>query len=106
LNATLRGAPNDVPFPLDARTLKAGAHFTFDTMYGPLDILDGPAGSPRYSELKTAAGEPLEVDGARIPVASLDHLIAMKEASGRPKDLNAAMEYRVLADEIRKRERA
>jgi hypothetical protein len=103
LKATLRGAPKDVPFLLDAQTLKAGG-LTFDTKYGALDILDRPAGSPRYDELKRAAGEPLEVHGTRIPVASLDHLISMKEATGRPRDRYAAMEYRVLSDEIRKRD--
>jgi hypothetical protein len=102
LSATLRGALQDIPFLLDAKTLKAGGHFTFDTTYGPLDILDRPDGSPRYAELKKAAAEPLDVYGTHIHVASLDHLISMKEAAGRPKDLNAAMEYRVLADELRK----
>jgi hypothetical protein len=33
--------------------------------------------------------------------ASLDHLIAMKEASGRTKDKLMATEYRVLSDELR-----
>ena len=37
-----------------------------------------------------------------IRVASLDHLIAMKEASGRPKDLLMASEYRVISDELRR----
>ena len=32
-------------------------------------------------------------------VASLDHLIRMKEAAGRPKDKLMATEYRVLAEE-------
>ena len=30
------------------------------------------------------------------------HLIAMKEAAGRPKDLLAASEYRVISDEQRR----
>jgi hypothetical protein len=38
LDATLRGAPSDLPFVLDARTLENGANFTFDTRFGPLDI--------------------------------------------------------------------
>ena len=37
--------------------------------------------------------------------ASLDHLIGMKEAAGRTKDKLMASEYRLLADEIRKREK-
>jgi hypothetical protein len=48
-----------------------------------------------------AAGEPIEIDGEPVFVASLDHLIAMKEASGRTKDRLMATEYRVLSDEVR-----
>ena len=33
--------------------------------------------------------------------ASLDHLIAMKEAAGPTKDKLMATEYRVLSDELR-----
>jgi hypothetical protein len=36
-----------------------------------------------------------------VRIASLDHLIAMKEASRRPKDKLMATEYRVLSDELR-----
>jgi hypothetical protein len=101
LGATLRGAPPDLPFQLDARTLKAGAHFTFETPYGSLDILTDPDGAPPYEKLKAAAGAPADVEGELIFVASLDHLIAMKEASGRTKDKLMATEYRVLSDELR-----
>lgn len=101
LGATLRGAPRDLPFQLDARTSKAGAHFTFETRYGSLDILTDPDGAPPYEKLKAAAGAPAEVEGELIFVASLDHLIAMKEASGRTKDKLMATEYRVLSDELR-----
>jgi hypothetical protein len=101
LGATLGGAPSDLPFQLDAKTLEAGQHFTFPTPFGSLDILTDPDGAPKYAELKRAAGEPLEVEGLALTVASLDHLIAMKEASGRTKDKLMATEYRVLSDELR-----
>lgn len=100
LDARLRGAPEDIPFLLDAETLKQGAHFTFETASGPLDILDRPDGSPLYAELKRRAGEPLDVDGLPVLVASLDDLIAMKEATGRPRDRVVASELRELSDEI------
>ena len=103
LDARLRGAPEDVPFLLDAETLRQGAHFTFETASGPLDILDRPDGSPPYAELKRRADEPLDVDGLPVLVASLDDLIAMKEATGRPRDAVVASELRELADEIRER---
>jgi hypothetical protein len=100
LEATLRGAPPDVPFQLDAKTLEAGAHFTFSTPFGALDILDRPDGAPPYEQLKSAATL-ADIEGERVRVASLDHLIAMKETAGRPKDKLMATEYRTLSDELR-----
>src|SRR5205823_3317680 len=101
LRATLRGAPKDVPFQLDAKTLKNGAHFTFETEFGSLDILSDPDGAPPYIRLREDAGEPVEFEGEWIRVATLDHLIAMKEASGRNKDRWGATGSRVPPDELR-----
>jgi hypothetical protein len=103
LEATLREAAKDLPFLLDARTRRAGQNFTFDTKHGKLDILGDPAGAPSYEKLRADAPQE-EVDGLVVAVSSIDHLIAMKEAAGRNKDKLMATEYRVLADEIRRRE--
>jgi hypothetical protein len=97
LGATLRGAPSGLPFQLDAETLRAGLNFTFDTRFGSFDILGEPAGAPRYEELRTS-GSSEALWGVTIRVASIDHLIAMKEAAGRPRDLTMAAEYRTIAD--------
>src|ERR1700735_3383787 len=36
---TLRGAPDDLPFRWDARTLKMGSNFTLSTDLGDIDLL-------------------------------------------------------------------
>lgn len=98
VGARLRGAPHDVPFILDAETLEKGGNFTFDTELGSLDILAYPEGSPPYERLREEA-RVISLGGHDVRVASLDHLIRMKEAAGRTKDKLMATEYRVLADE-------
>jgi hypothetical protein len=103
LDATLRGAPDDLPFQLDAKTLSAGANFTFSTKHGSLDILGDPAGAPGFETLR-AASEAHDVGGVTIAVTSIDHLIAMKQAAGRPRDTLMVSEYKLLADRIRLRE--
>ena len=99
VDARLWGAPADVPFILDANSLAAGANFTFVTTLGSIDILAHPDGSPPYEQLKARA-RAIRIEGLPVLVASLDDLIRMKEAAGRPKDLLMASEYRVLADEL------
>jgi hypothetical protein len=99
LDARLRGAPPDVPFILDAETLESGMHFTFTTPFGSIDILADPDGAPPYARLRDRSTS-ASVRGEQVRVASLDDLIAMKEASGRTKDRLMATEYRVIADEV------
>jgi hypothetical protein len=101
LGARLRGAPSDVPFQLDAESLEKGGNFTFETTFGPFDILAFPEGAGSYDRLREDA-KTIDVEGRQIRVASLDHLIGMKEAAGRWKDKLMALEYRVLADEQRR----
>jgi len=98
VGATLRGAPKDVPFILDAETLEKGGNFTFDTKLGALDVLAYADGSPSYERLRDEA-RIISLGGHDVRVASLDHLIRMKEAAGRTKDKLMATEYRILSDE-------
>ena len=100
LGVALRGAPTGLPFVPDSSTLRSGSNFTFSTRWGALDILGDAAGAPPYTQLREAAVR-VEIDGEPVLIASLDHLIAMKESAGRPKDKLMATEYRVLSDELR-----
>jgi hypothetical protein len=100
LGATLRGAPEDIPFQLDADSLETGLNFTFATRGGNLDAFAEPTGAPAYEELKRRASVE-RIEGLEIRVASIDHLIAMKEAGGRPKDILLASQLRTLSDALR-----
>jgi hypothetical protein len=99
LSATLRGAPPGVPFQLDAKALKKGDHFTFSTSVGALDILGTPAGTRGFGDLNQDATD-VELDGLTIRVASIDDLIRMKRAAGRPKDLIGLEWLRGLRDQL------
>lgn len=101
LNARLRGAPEDAPFILDARTLAAGGNFTFSTTAGALDCLAFPSGSKGYDEL-IANAVSMDLDGLNVKVVALNDLIRIKRAAGRPKDLIEVEILGALRDEIEK----
>ena len=86
LDARLRGVDLEVPFQLDAVSLRNGMNFTFKTKHGDFDCLGDPGGGFDYELLKRNA-ERMDVGGWKVMVASLDDLIAMKRAAGRNKDL-------------------
>ena len=104
LGAKLRGAPEDVPFRLDAETLEAGDHFTFTTKVGPIDCLGTPAGSDGFRDLDVDATDE-DLDGLTVRVASIDDLIRMKRAAGRPQDRVAVEWLSAVRDEIEGGER-
>jgi hypothetical protein len=99
LHARLRGAPADVPFLLDPRTLEAGDSFTFDTDAGKLDCLGTPSGTKGFGELNANAVE-MHTDLMTVRVASIDDLIRMKRAAGRPKDRVEIEILGALRDEL------
>lgn len=100
LDVTLRGAPPDLPFQLDAQTLANGSNFTFDSPYGSFDILGDAAGMGSYEELRNGAVT-ATIEEIEVRVASLNHLIAMKRAANRPKDQLMVEEYISLDDQQR-----
>jgi hypothetical protein len=94
LEARLRGAPVDLPFIIDARTLRNGDTFTFETVAGAFDIARTPAGTSGFAELAATAQNVALEEDLTVAVASLDDLMRMKRAAGRPKD---RIELEVLA---------
>lgn len=99
LNARLRGVDRDVPFRVNARSLKTGDTFTFTTDAGPFDILGTPAGTRGYQDLARTAS-PMELDGRPTLVASIDDLIRMKLTAGRDKDLIEVQVLGALREEL------
>jgi hypothetical protein len=99
IHALLRGAPPDLPFRLDALTLARGDAFTFTTDLGWLDILATPSGTAGYDEL-AANADRIEAFDETFLVASIDDLIRMKRAAGRPRDRAEVEILGALRDEI------
>lgn len=93
----LRGAPAELPFVFDERTLAQGMNFTFQTDFGDIDVLGELSGIEQFSALARDAVL-VELYGLPIRVASLDALISSKRAAGRAKDLNALPELEALKE--------
>jgi hypothetical protein len=86
LHAKLRGVTEDVPFVPDGGTLARTRLLTLDTDEGGLDLLADPPGAPPYATMRRRADR-VELGDIVVAIASLDDLLAMKRAAGRPQDL-------------------
>lgn len=86
LHPRLRGAPADLPFFFDARTLQSGLNFTLVTDAGELDLLGEVTGLGGYSQA-VAVSSVLPLFGRDVRVLDLDGLEKSKRAAGRAKDL-------------------
>ncbi len=104
VNATLRGAPKDLPFLLDEETLRKGLNFTFDTDIGKIDILGEVQGVGGYAQCRQHSSE-VELFDHPYRVLSLEKLIAAKRAAGRSKDLSALPELEAILENRRATER-
>lgn len=72
--------------PTDEVDLARGSVIRITTRAGTLDVLRDPPGADHFDRLVARALR-VTVLGVEIPIVALDDLIAMKRATGRPKDL-------------------
>jgi hypothetical protein len=81
----------EFPFdPTRPEDLGGGANFRLETRLGDLDVMQWVAGidtEPAYEALATDALSG-ELDGIPLRVCSREHLISMKRAAARPRDLD------------------
>ena len=95
-HARLRDVPAGLPFnKADARTLKSGLNFTFETDYGKLDLLGEVAGVGLFEQALVGA-ERVVFNGEEVSILSLPCLINAKKATGRPKDIALLAELNVI----------
>jgi hypothetical protein len=94
----LRGAPPGLPFRFDADTIRGGLNFTLTTDKGDIDLLGEVAGAGTYVDLLPLSHE-VTLFGRQCRCATIDALIRMKRAAGRPKDFEAIAELELLRDE-------
>jgi predicted nucleotidyltransferase len=97
----LRGAPPGLPFSWDELTIRVGLNFTLTTDLGDLDLLGEVSGGGTYEQLLPFS-EDLEPFGVKCRVVTLERLIQLKRAAGRPKDLEVIAELQALLEERRK----
>jgi len=82
-----RGAPPNLPFRWEERTLQSGLNFTLRTSLGPLDLLGEITGC-NYEDLQRYCVR-LQVFGVECLFLGLERLIQVKRATGRPRDFEA-----------------
>jgi len=97
VNAKLRNVPPDLPFILDAETLRRGLNFTFTTDAGSLDLLGEVRGVGFYEQAISGAIT-YELFGYSFPVLEIQKLILAKRAAGRAKDMVSLPELEAIRE--------
>ena len=98
----LRGAPPGLPFRWDAATIKRGLNFTLTTDIGNVNLLGEITGGGGYDSLISATVS-IRVFGVECRCLTLDKLIEVKRAAGRPKDFEAIAELEAIREERNER---
>jgi len=98
LRPYLRGAPPGLPFAWEAATISRGLNFTLTTTAGDIDLLGEITFGGTYEQLLPHT-ECVRVFGIECRCLSLERLIAVKRAAGRPKDFDAIAELEAIAEE-------
>lgn len=98
LRPYLRGAPPGLPFAWEAATISRGLNFTLTTAAGDIDLLGEIIYGGTYEQLLPHT-ESVSVFGIECRCLSLECLIAVKRAAGRPKDFEAIAELEAIAEE-------
>lgn len=88
LDARVRvaGIEDGLPFDVSAESLQGVSILNLTTRFGDLDLTFTPSGfGAGFSSLREGAID-MTIQGLSVRVASLDDVIASKEAAGRDKD--------------------
>ena len=94
----LRGAPPALPFSWDKRTIWSGLNFTLITSLGAIDLLGEITGGGSYDDLLPTTVQ-LQLFGVPCLCLSLERLIQVKRAAGRPKDFESIAELEAILEE-------
>ncbi|MGA3362218.1 MAG: DUF6036 family nucleotidyltransferase [Solirubrobacteraceae bacterium] len=86
LDAHPAGLGGDAPAPSAEQLAIAPIVVALSTRHGEVHILNGVAGAAAYAEMRSRALS-TDLDGVAVEIVGVDDLIAMKQASGRPSDL-------------------
>lgn len=101
LDARVRvdGIDEGLTFAHDAESLRAVIVLNLQTRLGALDVVQSPSGGAGYEQLAPRRLV-VTLHGVEVPLASLEDVIASKEAAGRPKDRHALPVLRALRDRL------
>jgi hypothetical protein len=95
LSPTLRGAPANRPFRIDAQALALGSSFIFDTHLGELDLLGWVEPIGTYDDLILSATTE-RLGDVEVRVISLDDLIRIRRHINRPKDRESLFQLEAI----------